>query len=695
MRFNMRRYASVTSTIFTSASFAGTNIYQPKLKSTGQSSRAGQKSLTRRYFSRLLLAATLLFAPTLSFAAQMPAVEDFARLPLLKQVRISPGGKYMSAKVANENVYNGLVYKFTDEGPVITNGVAEDEKRWVRKLRWVNEDRLVLSVGFNSIRRGTDTVESRLLSLPAEGGKPIPLFSYNNVIIPVQFEDDIVSWLDHDPEHILIQYRKEPTTRSPHVMRVAVNKRRLHKTAQTLKSGIYDWQADTKGVVRAGRGYKDQGETKPYLIIRKNVEDTWRDISHRIGEGAPDFSIRGFYSDDPNIAYVESTHEHDLGALYEYDIEKDAFGPMIFRSTSSEVGRLYLSPNNGAIRGIGYGAEQESIIWLDSAIKAEIKAIENIFPDKSVTLIRESIDQKFAVYDISGALDPGRYYIFDRENPRLSALPPQYPELEQHTLSPVIAQQYQARDGLQIKAYVTLPTGAASLDAVKNAPFVILPHGGPHARDFLQFDYWAQFLASRGYGVLQMNFRGSSGAGQTFREAGQKQWGQAMQDDITDGAQWLVQQGYADPDRLAIMGGSYGGYAALMGAVKTPDLYQCAISFAGISDLPAVVRRSREYIGGKAAANYIGRLWQDRQYLKENSPAQRADEVKVPVLLIHGKDDRIVDVNQSKKMRRALKAANKTVEYIELDRGDHYLSLYKNRLKFLTQTERFLKTCLN
>ena len=195
---------------------------------------------------------------------------------------------------------------------------------------------------------------------------------------------------------------------------------------------------------------------------------------------------------------------------------------------------------------------------------------------------------------------------------------------------------------------------------------------------------------------LQMNFRGSTGYGQAFRDAGDKQWGQAMQDDIADGANWLIQQGYADKDKLAIMGGSYGGYAALMGAVKTPDLYQCAVSFAGVTDLPDFLREAKQFVNGKFATRHIGNLWKDGSMLSTNSPARRASDINIPVLLIHGEEDRVVDVNHSKKMRRALNGAKKDVTYIELPDGDHYLSLHPNRLTFFKQTEAFLKTkCFN
>ncbi len=224
----------------------------------------------------------------------------------------------------------------------------------------------------------------------------------------------------------------------------------------------------------------------------------------------------------------------------------------------------------------------------------------------------------------------------------------------------------------------------------KPLPFVVLPHGGPHARDFLRFDWLAQLMTSQGYGVLQMNFRGSTGYGADFFEAGKKQWGQAMQDDITDGTHWLIAQGLADPERICIAGASYGGYAALMGVAKEPELYQCAVSLNGVADLPSLLSSKRRYVGGTFYTRFIGHLWRDRQALRANSPARRADEIVAPVLLVHGEDDRVVNKRQSRKMRDALKTAKVDHQFVELPEGDHYLSREANRQAFAKVATEFL-----
>lgn len=220
---------------------------------------------------------------------------------------------------------------------------------------------------------------------------------------------------------------------------------------------------------------------------------------------------------------------------------------------------------------------------------------------------------------------------------------------------------------------------------------MLLPHGGPGSRDNLDFDPWTAFLADRAYGVLQVNFRGSEGYGHDFEAAGWQRWGLEMQDDLTDAVGWAVKEGIADAGRICIVGASYGGYAALMGAVKTPELYRCAVSFAGVTDLPDLIGHMGQYVGGSdAAKRQIGKAWGDRERLRATSPALQAERIQVPVLLLHGSDDRSVPVEQGEAMATALKRAGKTYRYVELEGGDHHLSRQAHRLTFFKELEGFL-----
>ncbi len=638
------------------------------------------------------LTAALNFGLLHARAAEPPPVEAFARIPMLRNVEISPDGGAFSAKVAMNGREHMAVYEFAPDGKlVVKSNATESDGLRIGWISWKRPDRLVVSLRFPSKRWGTDTIETRLMALAREGGEFEALFRHSRDDIPLQMEDQIISWLPNDPDHILVEYNDD-NPREPAVYRVPIE-RNIHRQIQGSRSGITGWIADPQGRVRAGYGFTSDAEKKQKLILRLADEAGWRDFSHRVEEDSPSFAIMGF-APDGKTAYVESDFEQDAPPVYEFDIEKDSFGRKVFEHPNFEASGLRFDSKTGALTGIDYVADETHAIWLDEGVKSEIDAVRAMLPGKTVELVDVSLGGAHAVLFASSADDPGRYYFFNRAERRLTQLPANYPELQGAALGKVIATSYAARDGLAIPAYVTLPPGVSSLEEARGLPFVVNPHGGPGARDFLSFDYWAQFFASRGYGVLQMNFRGSTGYGTAFKTAGEREWGQAMQDDIADGADWLAAQGYADRNRIAIVGGSYGGYAALMGAAKTPDLYQCAVSFAGVSDLPDLLRDARKYIGGKAGTRHIGRLWTDRAMLAENSPARRADDIKIPVLLVHGDKDRVVDVDHSKKMRNALRKAGGTVEYVELKDGDHHLSAHGDRLTFLSASEKFLAGCI-
>jgi dipeptidyl aminopeptidase/acylaminoacyl peptidase len=250
---------------------------------------------------------------------------------------------------------------------------------------------------------------------------------------------------------------------------------------------------------------------------------------------------------------------------------------------------------------------------------------------------------------------------------------------------------FSARDGLEIPGYLTLPPGMGARPA-QPLPAVVLPHGGPESRDVAEFAPLVQLLAGRGYAVLQVNFRGSAGYGAAFEQAGRREWGGAMQDDVTDGTRWLIGEGIADAERLCIVGWSYGGYAALMGLVREPALYRCAASIAGISDLRRLARdNSMSYLSGQMTAVRIGRPWRDGPQLAAASPLQRANAITAPVLLVHGDRDRVVDVDQSRAMERALADAGRPVTYLEIAGGNHALAARDHRRQLFETLDRFLR----
>lgn len=304
-----------------------------------------------------------------------------------------------------------------------------------------------------------------------------------------------------------------------------------------------------------------------------------------------------------------------------------------------------------------------------------------------------SDDFQTLVVRSEGVSDSGTYFLYDGPARSVSVVGRPYPGIGPDVVGAIFVIPYKAADGMELMGYLTLPPGRDTT----NLPLVVMPHGGPAARDYLQFDWWAQAMASRGYAVFQPQFRGSDGFGEAHLRAGYGEWGRKMQTDLSDGVAHLVQQGMIDPERVCIVGASYGGYAVLQGMTTQPDIYRCGVSFAGVSDLPQMLEAEGR-LGGGTNNNPVIRYWnrfmgadsRRDSVLAELSPARRAGAVQGPILLIHGRNDTVVPLNQSEIMHRALRAAGKESRLIILDGEDHWLSFGPTRRRMLEETVAFL-----
>jgi dipeptidyl aminopeptidase/acylaminoacyl peptidase len=319
--------------------------------------------------------------------------------------------------------------------------------------------------------------------------------------------------------------------------------------------------------------------------------------------------------------------------------------------------------------------------------------IKGVFKGKQVTLASWTPDFAKLVVYVDAGTESGTYYLVDLTAKKVNPLGRAFPKLAATDVGEVRAIRYPAADGLTISGYLTLPPGRS---AAKGLPLIVLPHGGPQARDTAGFDWWAQALASRGYAVLQPNFRGSSGFGQAFTEAGHGEWGRKMQTDLSDGVSYLAADGTIDPKRVCIMGGSYGGYAALAGVTLQKDIYRCSVAVAGVADLRDFLQWRANMGGSKSLTiRYWNRFLGVEAYndpkLDTLSPTRLAAQASSPILLIHGKDDTVVPYAQSADMAKALQGARKPVEFVTLRSEDHWLSSAETRLEMLSSAVTFLE----
>ncbi|MEO1658019.1 MAG: prolyl oligopeptidase family serine peptidase [Pseudomonadota bacterium] len=627
----------------------------------------------------------LMAAATMA-TAQFSATYAFGRQPQFTGIDISPNGEMIAVGYYDPGEQSIRIYDLARDEILDSWEVEDDSTKSV--FFWKRDDLLVFGTQSLKSRKhiayGVSTLETKTPGEP--DFKPL----YPGLLNAVLDKDNVLSRLSQDPDHIMVVYK--PNLRSwAGVYKINLDDPSEHEEVIKPTAGALGYMSDGLGQIRGRIRVQQQG----YLVWSlKKPNGGWRNVSRRIRNDEIIFEVYGFPK-DLRYAYVGSNHETDTEALYLYDIQKGKFAEQLFHDPASDLYGIVQRVSDGELIGVKYADSRVRIHWLeDEEEKHRTELLRNALGADLVQLIAITPDEKTAAYSVLTGSRPAQMVVFDLESYHYYELPSQYPELDGVELGKVISTHYKARDGLEIPAFVTLPKGVRSLSEARNLQFVVLPHGGPHARDFESFDWLSQFLSWRGYGVLQMNFRGSSGYGQEFQEQGEREWGQAMQDDVTDGTRWLIEQGFADPDGIAIAGSSYGGYTALMGAIGQPDLYQCTISINGVTDLVELIKDTHPS-RLRITRRIIGRLWGNRSVLQSNSPTSGASQINVPVLLVQSERDQVVPKRQAVLMRDALNAAERDVTYVELPNGSHYLNVGHNRITMLRAVEDFLYKCMD
>jgi len=446
------------------------------------------------------------------------------------------------------------------------------------------------------------------------------------------------------------------------------------------------WEVDSAGEPRV-RWDIDTNLRQISVFGRAKGERRWKLIDKAPYEETREQVVVGYSEpDDAVIMLKAATDGVKVVRRSLVDGAETELGPRIASSSPDVAWDL---ERNTPI-GIVVEQDRPDYQWLDADLGAVHAKLSRVFKGKVVTLTGWSRDRARFVVRIDASDSVPQWMLFEAATNQLSPIGDEYPELADVQLVATRWLTYKAGDGLDINAYLTLPNGLAA--GVK-PPLVVLPHGGPASRDNFGFDWWVQFLASRGYAVLQPQFRGSSGFGERFERAGDREWGGKMQTDLLDGVAQLARDGVIDPARVCIVGASYGGYAALAGATLHPEAWRCAASINGVSDLSLMIldetRSSNE-----ATQQYWRRVAGDSRvtpgFLVSISPAKLADRAKAPILLIHGEEDTVVDINQSRVMFNALQAARQPVEFVTLEGDDHFLSGSGPRTKMLETLEVFL-----
>lgn len=600
------------------------------------------------------------------------AVEEFFKNPEKFSWRISPDGEYASYLSPHNGHTNVFVQKISDSvGVPVTN----DTVRNIYRYQWKGNRIVYLQdVG------GDENFQ--MFSVAADGKDLKALTPFPKVRTEI-FDD----WRDiagKEKEMMIGLNKRDNRFFDPYSINIETGE--LKVLFENDKN--YDsWFTDHTGVIRIASKTDGVNTTYYQRATEAAPFDSFLTTTYK-----DQFAIQFFTFDNKNI-YVSSNIGRDKTAIVEYDLAAKKEVKEIYANAEYDVDGLSYSEKRKVLTHASFTSWKRENHFLDAETEAEYKKMQDKFKGYEIGIYgNNNAEDKFVVWTGNDKV-AARYYFYDKKTGDTKFLADAFPWLKEEHMATMKPVEYKSRDGLTIHGYLTLPKGYEA----KNLPVVINPHGGPWARDDWGFNNEAQMFANRGYAVLQMNFRGSTGYGKEFWLKSQKQWGKTMQDDITDGVQWLIKEGIADPKRVAIYGGSYGGYATLAGVTYTPDLYACAVDYVGVANMFTFMKTIPPYWEPYKAMFYemVGDPVKDSALLAAASPVLHAGNIKTPLFVAQGANDPRVNKAESDQMVEALKKRGVAVDYMVKNDEGHGFANENNRLDFYKAMDKFFDKYLS
>ncbi len=592
-------------------------------------------------------------------------LKDFFRNPEKTSFAISPNGEYLAFLMPWRNRLNIFVQKIvSDEFTRVTNATGRD----IAAYSWINNNRLV----YLQDKGGDENF--RLYAVNFNGENPIDLTPFEKVKV------EIIDKLEEvDDEMIIAMNKRDP--RIFDVFRININSGEMKLIAEN-PGNVTGWLTDHNGKLRIATITDGVNIS---LLYREKESDNFEVIT------TTDFRETlspVIFTFDNKFVYALSNIGRDKLALVKYDIKNNKELGAIYEHAEVDISDLIISKKRKMLTGVAFTTGKKSYHFFDSERENLQKELENLLSGYEVTIADMNKNEDKLLVRTYSDKSRGPYYFYDLNIKKLIKLADVSPWLREEELADMKSIKYLSRDGLTIHGYLTLPKDIKPT----KLPIVVIPHGGPWARDVWGFDPEVQFLANRDYAVLQINFRSSTGYGRKFWEAGFKKWGKEMQNDITDGINWLIEQKIADPKRIGIYGGSYGGYATLAGLTFTPELYACGVDYVGVSNLFTLLDSIPPYWEPYLKMFYemVGDPVKDVDLIKEISPIFNVDKIKAPLLIAQGANDPRVNKAESDQIVEALKKRGIDVPYIVKENEGHGFQNEENKFEFYEAMENFL-----
>ena len=622
--------------------------------------------------------------------AQAPTAMDFARHPEVYEVALSPDGKNVALAVPAPDGMETMLQIVPLDGSGKTQVLRFGKQQHVTDIHWSDDARVVVARAKMEPLRARPYSLGELFSSDINGKNQRTLFAYvpGSGAQAAGRKDrgfaTVVGIVDHEPGKVLVDFTAWPESIGDETLTSSVykvdagsgNRQEIEQTKQTASFSF-----DGRG--RARLRTTTDGNDNPVLMYRPGAGEQWLPVPKSIaGYGMDLLHVEA----DDNTAYATITDGGEPAQLYKIDLAKGARIRIAGRDDLS-ISTVLFAGRNGSPFGVVCEGAKPSIQYFDPASEwAQLHAsLMKAFPGQLVSLLDFTRDNGKVLIQTRGDRHPGAWHVYDRNARKLVLINEAMPWLKPEKLAPSMPFSFRSRDGLTLHGFLTAHPGGGQ------RPMVVMPHGGPHGYyDTWSYDGDAQFLASRGYAVLQVNFRGSGGRGRGFMESGYREWGGRMQDDIADAVAWATTSGHADPARICTFGASYGGYAALMQPIRFPETYRCAIGYVGVYDLQ-VMKKEGDISDRQSGRRYLERvLGSDQAQLKAWSPAQNVDRIKVPVLLAQGSIDRRVPMDQFNALRKAFEKAGTPIETMVVQGEGHGFYKPENRAELYERIEAFL-----